>query len=56
MNGGTQTRSKNKGCSLDDEDEWHQFRTGKLPRQPFIVNFTLENFLMKLHHLLTDFH
>ncbi|XP_022923034.1 protein ABIL2-like [Cucurbita moschata] len=26
MNGGTQTRSKNKGCSLDDEDEWHQFR------------------------------
>ncbi|XP_052204720.1 protein ABIL2 [Diospyros lotus] len=26
MNGAVRTKSKYQGCSLDDEDEWHQFR------------------------------
>lgn len=28
MQGGVRTKSKYQGCSLDDEDEWHEFKNG----------------------------
>lgn len=30
MRGASRTKAKYMGCSLDDEDDWHQFRNGKL--------------------------
>ncbi|KAB1209433.1 Protein ABIL2 [Morella rubra] len=29
MHGANRTESKYQGCSLDDEDDWHQFRNGR---------------------------
>jgi hypothetical protein len=31
MHGAIRTKSKYQGCSLDDEDDWHQFRNGRVP-------------------------
>lgn len=31
MQGAIRTKSKYQGCSLDDEDDWHQFRNGRVP-------------------------
>ncbi|CAN6564733.1 unnamed protein product [Malus baccata var. baccata] len=28
--GGSRTKSRYQGCNLDDEDEWHQFRNGRI--------------------------
>lgn len=31
MHGANRTKSKYLGCSLDDEDDWNQFRNGRFP-------------------------
>lgn len=30
MSGANRTKSKYQGRSLDDEDDWHQFRNGRV--------------------------
>ncbi|KAE8661965.1 hypothetical protein F3Y22_tig00113721pilonHSYRG00010 [Hibiscus syriacus] len=40
MHGANRTKSKYLGCSLDDEDDWHQLRNGSCSIYPFIIPFT----------------
>ncbi|KAF5731266.1 protein ABIL2 [Tripterygium wilfordii] len=35
MHGANRTKLKYQGCSLDDEDDWHQFRNGMLLKTIF---------------------
>lgn len=45
MRGFNRSKSKYQGCSLDDEDDWHQFRNGKAFLSPivFIAYYLGEN-------------
>lgn len=45
IRGASRTRSKYQGCSLDDEDDWHQLKNGICVYLPFmnvfVINFEL---------------
>lgn len=44
MNGAVSTKSKYQGCSLDEGDQWHQFRSGNLS----IMAFSFVTFIPSL--------